>query len=279
MASDTLVWPVLSVAWIVLIPTLTICLASWLVSRVANMSFYTYAALGVIGVPLHEIAHAIACLMFRMRIMKVALYAPEPETGRLGYVAFAYNPRSITHAVGLVVQGVAPLLLSAAIFMGLFPMPAAAEIRALGAGGGWFEVQILEGVNLGLALILGNLMTGIEGWLWAVLALLIGAYGIPSWSDVRLALRGTLVLALVLGGVLYLCTAAEYLVPNPLRADLSRAFEQTSSASVEVMGGLISGVTMVSVVGLTGVLMIQLLPALASFFMASAWRRLRAQES
>lgn len=209
--------------------------------------------------------------------MKVALYAPEPETGRLGYVAFAYDPRSITHAVGLVVQGVAPLLLSAAIFMGLFPMPAAAEISALGAGGGWFEVQILEGVNRGLALILGNLMTGIEGWLWAVLALLIGAYGIPSWSDVRLALRGTLVLALVLGGVLYLCTAAEDLVPNPLRADLSRAFEQTSSASVEVMGGLISGVTMVSVVGLTGVLIIQLLPALASFFMASAWRRLRAQ--
>lgn len=67
------------------------------------------------GAPVHELAHVIACLLFRMPISKVVLYQPGAAGGRLGYVAFLYNPRSGLHAAGRMIQGVAPLLAGACI--------------------------------------------------------------------------------------------------------------------------------------------------------------------
>lgn len=275
MLSSSMVWPALAVGWIVLMPTLAICVGSFVVGRVTRMSFYTYASLGVVGVPLHELSHAAACLLFRMRITKIALFSPDPQSGRLGYVAFAYNPRSIYHAVGLLVQGVSPLLMAGSLLLWLFPAPHISFFRSLDIlGGGWFEERIVEGLSLGLALTLGNLMTGIHGVAWAGAALLIGAYGIPSWSDVRLAIRGLLVLVLVLACALYLGTAAGSLVPRNLNADLASMCDQVSTACYETMSFLITCVTMVSVVGVLGVLLIQLVPVLAATLVKLTWQKL-----
>ncbi|KSQ21587.1 hypothetical protein APB26_31870 [Pseudomonas aeruginosa] len=276
MLSSSLVWSLLAVCIVVLLPTLAIGIASLVAGRVTRMSFFTYASLGIVGVPLHELSHALACLLFRMRITKVALYAPDPDIGRLGYVAFAYNPRSTLHAVGLLVQGIAPLLMAGALLLWLVPAPHIDSIQVMGSvGAGWFGERITEGLSLGLAMTLGNLLTGLHGATWCSAALLIGAYGIPSWSDVRLALRGLVVVALVGTATVFLATSAETLLPSRFSADYFPWIAAVlSTATTNAIGFLITCATMVSLVGVAGVIVIQLLPSLLACSLKWGWQRL-----
>lgn len=64
---------------------------------------------GIIGGPVHEMAHAITCLLFGLRIRNLALFAPDAITGQLSYVEFSYSPFSLRNSIGLLIQGIAPV--------------------------------------------------------------------------------------------------------------------------------------------------------------------------
>jgi hypothetical protein len=66
-----------------------------------------------IGVPVHEIAHAIACLVFGHKINKIKLLQFN-GTPTLGYVEHSYSKRNIYHRIGNLFIGLAPL------YIGLF---------------------------------------------------------------------------------------------------------------------------------------------------------------
>lgn len=63
----------------------------------------------IIGVPIHEISHAILCLLFRHKITKLVLVQKRDENGVLGYVNHAYNPNSIYQQTGNFFIGIAPI--------------------------------------------------------------------------------------------------------------------------------------------------------------------------
>ena len=92
-------------AYIFLMPPLVILVMDRLVQSLVRSVFPFYAATGVLGTPIHELGHVLACWMFGLKITQIRLYSPDAATGRLGYVAFTYRPSSTVHAVGLVVQG------------------------------------------------------------------------------------------------------------------------------------------------------------------------------
>jgi len=95
---------------IIVLPSLIIWAFNLVLIRMNVYVWDAYRYTGIIGTPLHELSHAAACLLFRMKILKVVLYAPNAITGQLGYVKFAYREHSIIHAIGRVVQGIAPLI-------------------------------------------------------------------------------------------------------------------------------------------------------------------------
>jgi hypothetical protein len=64
---------------------------------------------GWLGVPLHELSHLVAALVFRHRIIAWSLLDPDPVSGTLGYVRHAYSQRSIWQLLGTFFIGVAPL--------------------------------------------------------------------------------------------------------------------------------------------------------------------------
>lgn len=186
-----MIWPCLG---LFLLPTLAITLWHLVLARMSPRVWSMYQITGAVGVPVHELAHVIACLLFGLRITGMALYAPDPVTGSLGYVHFRYHPTSPRQVLGLLIQGVAPLLLGGGITLWALHLPVAAPLPEQGIGGvcRW-GMSTAGSVIEALVTLAGG---GPLGALGAAFVLLISLHSIPSYADVRLGLRGAILVGL-----------------------------------------------------------------------------------
>lgn len=64
---------------------------------------------GFIGVPIHELSHAIFSVLFAHKVIDVKLLQKPDEKGVMGYVTHTYNTRSIYQQIGNFFIGVAPI--------------------------------------------------------------------------------------------------------------------------------------------------------------------------
>lgn len=186
---------------LLLVPTLVICLWERLIQRLSTMTWGVYRATGLIGTPVHEMAHALACLLFGLRITAISLYSPNTITSTMGFVRFAYAPGNIRHALGMAVQGVAPLIVgSLVVVLGLGTQH---EVTAPNQGVWGVAVWLWQVASITLDAFSGQVFGGLIEALVAVLLLMVAMHAIPSWADIKIGLKG-LVLLLILGGSLVL---------------------------------------------------------------------------
>ena len=63
-----------------------------------------------IGVPIHELGHAIMCVLFRHKIVATQFFPTDTSQGALGYVQHQYNHKSVYQRIGNFFIGIGPII-------------------------------------------------------------------------------------------------------------------------------------------------------------------------
>jgi hypothetical protein len=167
---------------------------------------------GWLGTPVHEMSHAALCLVFGHRIEEMALFKPDRQTGRMGYVNHSWNPANPYAVAGNFFIGIAPLVGGALVlflFLWIFYPEAArgtvSETRLLNALSAGAFLPAGKAVLSIVTSVLGNVVTTShlatwQFWLFLYLVLCVGSHLAPSPADYRGARRGALLLLVLLLG-------------------------------------------------------------------------------
>lgn len=170
---------------------------------VSRLGFRAVLVTGWLGVPVHELSHVVACVLFGHKVERVQLFAPDARTATLGSVRHAWNPRNPWAQAGRLVIGVAPLLGGSAVLWWLSrtlgPTPAAVPVLDAAsdwtavAHGAWEHARVLGG-----SFLHAETWTSGRTWLFLYLALCVGMHSAPSGADLRGARTGLLVFGVIL---------------------------------------------------------------------------------
>ena len=68
-----------------------------------------------LGTILHELGHAVFCILFGHKITDMKLFHPDPQIGTLGYVKHSYNNKNVYQLAGNFFIGIGPILLGTAV--------------------------------------------------------------------------------------------------------------------------------------------------------------------
>ena len=69
-----------------------------------------------IGTPIHELSHALFCIIFMHKIHEIKLFQMD-DSGVLGYVTHSWNKKNLYATIGNFFIGVAPILVGTAFLM------------------------------------------------------------------------------------------------------------------------------------------------------------------
>jgi hypothetical protein len=153
---------------------------------------------GLVGTPIHEISHAFVVTLFGMRVTSIAYYRPDFESGTLGYVTYAYNPKSAWHQVGIVFVGLSPLLAGAYVVHALFSIAGLPQLQSFLTS----NLTAFHWADIGawIQALYASVDTAYELGI-IVIASMIGAHASPSKADMAGTLKATIPILILLIGI------------------------------------------------------------------------------
>jgi len=167
---------------------------------------------GWLGTIVHELGHAIFCLIFRHKITAMKLFDPDPETGTLGYVEHSYNSTSFYQLAGNFFIGIGPILLGMAIIyllsyllLGLNPFKLANNFNIASSQNiSWdtliqiFQILWTSSTSLLCEVFSWHNLSTWQLYAFIYLAFAIGSSITLSPSDIKGALKGFSVIIILI---------------------------------------------------------------------------------
>jgi hypothetical protein len=158
-----------------------------------------------LGTPIHEIGHALMCVIFKHKITSIKLLNTRFENGILGYVEHSYNKNSLYERVGNIFIGLGPIFSgTASLILGLyFLLPHSFDA---------FKRYLIYGINsdkidnnlmkslmkasdtLFKSIFSVNNLRDIKFWIFIMIAICISSHIALSKADIRGAKDGLWVL-------------------------------------------------------------------------------------
>lgn len=166
---------------------------------------------GAVGTPIHELSHALMCIIFGHKIVGIKLYQPNSDDGTLGYVNHTFNPKNPYHQIGNFFIGIAPILCGSGVLLLLMYLlvpgvysGVMSELQfATLLSTDFFDISTYEGyfdLFLGIVSeIFGFTNTGnVFWWIFIVLALMISSHMELSTADIKGGAKGFAMIAVLL---------------------------------------------------------------------------------
>lgn len=185
-----------------------IFIVGWLIS-LCNKAFYNNFGIygnavcyitGFVGTPVHELSHALFCVVFGHKITEIKLFQISDD-GTLGYVNHSYNPDNVYQRIGNFFIGIAPItVISVLLYLlasALIPTytesirEVSESILSFNAG------EIAVAFKKSVIVFFG----GVESWRWWIFLLVgifLSLHAALSGADIRNMLDGLWIILLVL---------------------------------------------------------------------------------
>lgn len=161
---------------VVVICGLVAWLAERLFIRLSGVGKFVYVS-SIIGTPVHELGHAIMCVIFTHKITEMRLLLPPGHpSGTLGYVSHSFHPKNLWARLGNLFIGVGPIFSGLCVmilmFVLCFPNQWAAyvETSKMLVGGSSEIGEIVDGV---LSLLASMPQAFVDCWWQALIGLIV----------------------------------------------------------------------------------------------------------
>ena len=205
-------------------------------------------ATGLIGTPIHELSHALGCLVFGHKIREMKLFTIDRATGTLGYVNHSYNKKNLYQVAGNYFIGTAPIFMGTLFLWGmlflLLPDSASeverylSDLSATLSGGASTEwgIAFLEAFFGMLGIAFASLGEGWGGVIFFLVALCVAIHMNLSQEDIRNSL-GALPILLLLS-----------IVFHALLSLISWDLYETAVEGIHLVGSYLTGILLLSLV-------------------------------
>ncbi|MBE6684197.1 MAG: hypothetical protein E7592_00925 [Ruminococcaceae bacterium] len=187
---------------------------------------------GAVGTPIHELSHALMCLVFGHRVDEIKLYRPAANDGNLGYVKHSYNKKNIYHQIGNFFIGIAPIICGSGVLLLLMRLTVPTVFDEFTSNIGliaefsYSDIAFAEIWEIFTILIRAFLAVfdfsnadNVWWWVFLALALMISSHMELSGADIKGGVKGILILM----GALLAVDAVLYFVSLPALAAVTSA--------------------------------------------------------
>ena len=191
--------------------TVGVIAAGGLLIALCNRAFYSNVGsgaravcyvTGVIGTPVHELSHALFCVIFGHKIEEIKLFQINSEDGTLGYVRHSYNPKNVYQKIGNFFIGIGPILvISGLLYLGaylLIPSTVEAVSTGIHAINGQGGISGAFGVLVDTFKAFFGAAVTLRWWIFVVVGAFFALHMNLSVPDIKGALSGLVFLLLVL---------------------------------------------------------------------------------
>ena len=156
---------------------------------------------GALGTPVHELSHALFCLIFGHKITEIKLFQINSEDGTLGYVQHTYNRKNIYQRIGNFFIGIAPIIvISSLLFLVAWAlMPTTISLMANNIG----TLNLNAGIGSVFRVYFDTMgiyfdaITNYRWWIFILIGAFFALHMNLSGADIKGALSGMLFVLLI----------------------------------------------------------------------------------